>query len=124
MNTLVGISIIGPLKTNYRLCLRIRKLALDGMLVSYEAVVNERIHQGIVDQLVPSALKYFDLPDVIAALAPRKVGVFNGVNPLGQELTAARLRQAYSGSAVETAVRDREEQPFFPILEKFLSSAN
>ena len=43
---------------------RITSLALDGMLVSYEAVVNERIHQGMVDQIVPSALKYFDLPDV------------------------------------------------------------
>jgi len=100
---------------------RIRSLALDGMLVSYESVVNERIHQGIVDQLIPSALKDFDLPDVIAAIAPRKVGVFNGVNPLGQELALSRLQQEYAGSAMEVGVRDSEEQPFVPILERFLS---
>ena len=92
------------------------------MLLSYDAVVNERIHQGIVDQIVPSALKYFDLPDVIAAIAPRRVAVYNGVNPLGQEVTIGRLRQEYPKAASEIAVRDREEQPFVPILERFLSS--
>jgi cephalosporin-C deacetylase-like acetyl esterase len=101
---------------------RIRSLALDGMLVSYESVVNERIHQGISDQLIPSALKYFDLPDVIAAIAPRKVAVFNGVNPLGQELTLGRLRREYAQTAIQIGVRDREEQPFVPILERFLTS--
>ena len=101
---------------------RIKSVAVDGMLLSYDAVVNERIHQGIVDQIVPSALKYFDLPDVIAAIAPRRVAVYNGVNPLGQEVTIGRLRQEYPHAASEIAVRDREEQPFVPILERFLSS--
>jgi cephalosporin-C deacetylase-like acetyl esterase len=101
---------------------RIKSLAVDGMLLSYDAVVNERIHQGIVDQIIPSVLKYFDLPDVISAIAPRRVGVFNGVNPLGQEVTNARLRQEYGTSASEIGVRDREEQPFVPILERFLNS--
>jgi hypothetical protein len=101
---------------------RIRSLALDGMLVSYEAVVNNRINRGMIDQIVPSALKYFDLPDVIAAIAPRRVAVFNGVNPLGQELTLGRLRQEYAGASVEVAVRDREEQPFVPLLDRFLNS--
>jgi cephalosporin-C deacetylase-like acetyl esterase len=101
---------------------RIKSLALDGMLVSYEAVVKERIHQGIADQIIPSALKYFDLPDLVAAIAPRGVAVFNGVNPLGQELTIGRLRQEYGRSANQIGVRDREEQPFAPILERFFSS--
>jgi dienelactone hydrolase len=101
---------------------RIKSVAVDGMLLSYDAVVNERIHQGIVDQIVPSALKYFDLPDVIAAIAPRRVAVYNGVNPLGQEVTIGRLRHEYPKAASEIAVRDREEQPFVPILDRFLSS--
>jgi len=99
---------------------RIRSLALDGMLVSYESVVNERIHQGIAEQIIPSVLKYFDLPDAIAAIAPRRVAVFNGVNPLGQELTLRSLRQVYGGMAAEVGVRDREEEPLVPILERFL----
>jgi len=101
---------------------RVRSLALDGMLLSYDAVVKERIHQGIVDQIVPSALKYFDLPDVITAIAPRKVAVFNGVNPVGQEVTVSRLRREYGNSPAEVGVRDRDEQQFAPILERFLRS--
>ena len=101
---------------------RIARLALDGMLVSYESVVAERMNQGIIDQIVPSALKYFDLPDVVAAVAPQRVAIYNSVNPLGQELTLSQLRAAYAqvGTAVEIVVRDREEQPFVPILERFL----
>jgi hypothetical protein len=90
------------------------------MLLSYDVVAQERIHQGIVDQIVPSALRHFDLPDVIASLAPRKAGVFNGVNPVGQEVGIARMRQVYGSAAAEVGVRDREEQPFPPILERFL----
>ncbi len=101
---------------------RIQSVVVDGMLLSYDAVVHARIHQGIVEQIVPSALKYFDLPDVIAAIAPRRVAVYNGVNPLGQEVTLARLRQEYPHAVSEFAVRDREEQPFVPILERFLTS--
>jgi cephalosporin-C deacetylase-like acetyl esterase len=101
---------------------RIARLALDGMLLSYDAVVQERIHQGIVDQIIPSALKYFDLPDAIAAIAPRKVAAFNGVNPLGQEVTAARMRKEYASAGAELGVRDRDEEEFVPILESFLRS--
>jgi hypothetical protein len=97
---------------------RIQSLAVDGMLLSYDAVVK----QGTVDQIVPSALKYFDLPDVIAAIAPRRVAVFNGVNPLGQEVIIGRLRREYPHGASQIDVRNREEQPFVPILERFLSS--
>ena len=101
---------------------RISRLVLEGMLVSYEAVVSERMNQGIADQIVPSALKYFDLPDVVAALAPRRVAIFNGVNPLGQEVTLSRLRQEYKHvpGSVEVAVRDRDEEPFVPLAERFL----
>jgi hypothetical protein len=104
---------------------RVKSLALDGMLVSYEAVVNERLHQGIVEQVIPSALKYFDLPDLISAVAPRRVAIFNGVNPLGQELPVRRLREQYAGVAGSPliAVRDRDEQPFVPLVEKFLAGA-
>ncbi len=106
---------------------RISHVALDGMVVSYEAVVNERINQGLADQIVPSILKHLDLPDVVATLAPRRVALFNAVNPLGQELTADRVRGEYAGaigayqsagvaSALRIGVRNREEETLVPIV--------
>ncbi|MCC6365988.1 MAG: acetylxylan esterase [Bryobacterales bacterium] len=100
---------------------RIRSLLVEGMLSSYDSVVTERILQRNVDQMAPSALRYFDLPAVAAALAPRRVGVFNGVNPLGQELTLSRLKKEYAGlpATVEIGVRPHE-QPFAAYAERFL----
>ena len=107
---------------------RISRVALDRMLVSYNLVATERIHQGLSDQIVPSVLKYFDLPDVIASLAPRRVAVFNGVNQLGQELAADRLQSEYAragesyakagaASALRIGVRNRDETTFVPIVK-------
>ena len=106
---------------------RVSRVALDGMLASYDMVVDERIHQGLADQVVPSIVKYFDIPDAIAALAPRRVAVFNAVNSLGQELTAerasdeyARAAAAYKSAGVPAAlrvgVRNREEGSFAPVV--------
>ena len=58
----------------------------------------------------------------IAALSPRKVAVFNGVNPLGQEVTTGRMRQEYAHAGAQLRVRDREEEEFVPLLEPFLLS--
>ena len=75
---------------------RIRRLALEGMLISYDWVVKHKIHRQIFEQIVPSALKYFDLPDLIAALAPRPVWMVNAADALGQTAPLAELRAEYA----------------------------
>src|SRR5262249_33939355 len=42
---------------------RIQKLALEGMLVSYESVVASKIHRGVFEMVIPGVLKSYDLPD-------------------------------------------------------------
>jgi hypothetical protein len=69
------------------------------MLVSYDSVVTHRIQRQIFEQVVPSALKYFDFPDLVAALAPRPVWVVNAVNGLGHSEPATELRNAYAGAS-------------------------
>jgi hypothetical protein len=49
---------------------RINKLVLEGMLVSYDAIVTQRIHRQMFEQIVPSVLKSYDLPDLASSLAP------------------------------------------------------
>ncbi|MCU1259421.1 MAG: metalloendopeptidase-like rane protein, partial [Bryobacterales bacterium] len=78
---------------------RIASIAVSGMLSSYDSVVSDNIFRGLADQIVPSALKYFDLPDLISAIAPRPLAIFNSVNPLGQALTIGSMREQYARSS-------------------------
>jgi cephalosporin-C deacetylase-like acetyl esterase len=79
---------------------RIASVAVDGMLTSYDSAVSERIAVGIVEQVIPSVLKYFDLPDVISAIAPRRVIVSGSVNPLGQRAKSTAVREQYAQATV------------------------
>ncbi len=79
---------------------RIKELALDGMLVSYESIVTHRIHRNIYESLVPGVLKVYDLPDLVAVMAPRPVWLVDLVDPTGTRLGADEVRQDY-GQALE-----------------------
>jgi cephalosporin-C deacetylase-like acetyl esterase len=89
---------------------RFRKLALEDMLMSYDAIVTHRIHRSMFEQIVPSALKYYDLPDLARSLAPRTVWVMDAVNPVGQVVPAAQVRSIY---AEQIHVGHRSENPDF-----------
>jgi hypothetical protein len=54
----------------------------------------------VLESVVPGALKFYDLPDLVATLAPRKVSIVSGTDPLGHELPADTVRKEY-GRAVE-----------------------
>jgi len=77
---------------------RIGRVALEGMLESYDWVIQHRIHRQIFEQIVPSALKYFDLPDLVGALAPRPVWIVNAANGLGHAAPSGEVRDAYASA--------------------------
>ncbi len=62
---------------------RIRAVTLDGVLTSYQSVIEGRIHRRVFEQVVPGALRAFDLPDVARWIAPRPVRILSKVDPLG-----------------------------------------
>jgi len=74
---------------------RLKKLAFDGMLGSYQSVVTGRLHRNIFENVVQGALKAYDLPDLAAALAPRQVVVANAADPLGRALPLAESQRRY-----------------------------
>jgi cephalosporin-C deacetylase-like acetyl esterase len=78
---------------------RIRSIALEDMLVSYRAVVERRIHRDVLENVVIGALREYDLPDLVASLAPRPVRLINPADPLGARLWPHAARDAYRGSA-------------------------
>jgi cephalosporin-C deacetylase-like acetyl esterase len=81
---------------------RIRKLALERTLVSYQAVVDHKIHRNIFEHVVPGVLKTYDLPDLARIMAPRQVRIIDAVNPVGQALPLEEVRKQY-----DSAIRRR-----------------
>ncbi|MGH9661620.1 MAG: alpha/beta hydrolase family protein [Bryobacteraceae bacterium] len=65
---------------------RLTELALEGMLVSYESVVNAPIHRGLYESIIPGVLKHYDLADLARAVAPRRVRIEASVDPLGNRV--------------------------------------
>jgi cephalosporin-C deacetylase-like acetyl esterase len=97
---------------------RIRRVVLDGMLVSYESVVNSRVSRRILEGVAPGMLKYYDLQDLVAAMAPRDVWIVNGTDPMGHELPASevtkeyrRALEAFSQQGAAQAIHIRDRRP-------------
>ena len=79
--------------------------------MSFDAIVTHRIHRKMFEQIVPSALKYYDLPDLAGSLAPRPVWIIDAVNQVGQVVTAAQVRSIYHGQQIH--IEHRSENPDF-----------
>jgi cephalosporin-C deacetylase-like acetyl esterase len=72
---------------------RLKKIVLESMLGSYQTIVDQKIHRQVFESVVPAALRFYDLPDLVAALAPREVWLVNPVDAVGG---VVRSRQAES----------------------------
>lgn len=91
---------------------RLKRIALENVLVSYDAVATSRMHRLMFEDVVPGALLDFDLPDLVSALAPRTVWMSDPLTPTGTLLPYAdfvheyaRTTKAYSLAHAEGAVR-------------------
>jgi cephalosporin-C deacetylase-like acetyl esterase len=84
---------------------RIGRLTLDGMLASYDMVVRRAVNRGVFEQVIPGVLKSYDLPDLIAGLAPRQVIIADAVDPVGSPLTLADARTQYERAGAARIVR-------------------
>jgi cephalosporin-C deacetylase-like acetyl esterase len=62
---------------------RIQSIELDGMLASYQSIIDSRLHRQVFEQVVPGAIRHYDLDDLVKAIAPRRVVVRNSVDAMG-----------------------------------------
>lgn len=74
---------------------RIKQVTLEEMLVSYEAVGKWKIHHQIFSDIVPGALVAYDLPDLAATLAPRRLTILNAVNPRRNLMDEREVKSQY-----------------------------
>lgn len=77
---------------------RLRAAGLEGMLMSYQAVVDQRMHRGIFEQVVPGVLRHYDLPGLVASLSPRRVRLVDLTDPMGQPAPLAQAQALYPGA--------------------------
>ncbi len=71
-------------------------VTLEGMVVSWASVARTPMSKGQLSNVVPGALKGYDLPDVAAAIAPRPLTIRNPVDAAGKPVSQAELEQIYA----------------------------
>ena len=70
------------------------------------------------EQIVPSALKFYDLPDLARSMTPRSVALINTVNPLGQVMPLAEVQGVYRSGQVYVTRGENFNQPIDRVLDK------
>lgn len=74
---------------------RVKVVTLDGGLVSWDNVVRTPVSHNQLVNAVPGALAVYDLPDLAAAVAPRRLTIRNPVDAAGKLLTKEQAEEAY-----------------------------
>jgi dienelactone hydrolase len=87
---------------------RFTEVVLDHGLLSWSSVVRTPVTAGQLANVVPGVLAFYDLPDLAALIAPRKLTIKGPVDPAGKPVTQgeleaayARARQAYKAAGAE-----------------------
>ncbi|HXX93559.1 MAG TPA: metalloendopeptidase, partial [Planctomycetota bacterium] len=76
---------------------RIRELTLEGMVISWSAVARTAVTYHQLTNVVPGALQVYDLPDLAALVAPRKLTIREPVDPQGRPVSQVELEAAWKG---------------------------
>jgi cephalosporin-C deacetylase-like acetyl esterase len=92
---------------------RIRRLTLERMLLSYRAVVDQKIHREAAEQVIPGVLRSYDLPDLVALVGPRPVWIVDAADPVGQLVALEKVKAEYPRAA-KVLRRQPGEQPPMP----------
>jgi cephalosporin-C deacetylase-like acetyl esterase len=79
---------------------RIRRIVLDRTLISYQSVVDHRIHRGVFEDVIPGVLKHYDLPHLARLAGSREVRLVDPLNPVGQKVAIESARAQYGTAKV------------------------
>jgi hypothetical protein len=84
---------------------RIRKLALERMILSYAAVLERPIHRQVFENVVRGVIRSYDLPTLASAIS-RPVLIVDAVDSVGNLVSLERVRSEY-GAAGSVQIRRR-----------------
>jgi cephalosporin-C deacetylase-like acetyl esterase len=71
------------------------RLLLDGMLVSYRAVVEAPVNRDVFESVVSGALRVYDFPGLAGLAAAKAVTIVDAVSPMGMVLDTATAQSEY-----------------------------
>lgn len=94
---LVGIGTAGPIALHAAaLSPHIKQVMIDRSVISWAAVVRTPINYNQLTNVVPGALRHYDLPDLAAALAPRPLTIRGPVDPTHKPVALAEVEKSYA----------------------------
>jgi dienelactone hydrolase/pimeloyl-ACP methyl ester carboxylesterase len=73
----------------------IEQVTLERGVVSWSAVVRTPVSHNQLTNVVPGALRVYDLPDLAALLAPRPLTIRAAVDPVGEVVSQEALERVY-----------------------------
>jgi cephalosporin-C deacetylase-like acetyl esterase len=89
----------------------ISKIALIEPLVAYRWLVTHRYYRpGLIPTTVAGALPVYDLPDLTACLAPRKLLVVNGLNQMGNRAQLSQIKKEMEVTREAYKMRQAEKK--------------
>jgi dienelactone hydrolase len=88
----------------------IGEVTLEGGVISWSSVARTAISINQLTNVVPGALKVYDLPDLAAALAPRPLSILGAVDPAGKPVSQAELEEAYGAARAAYKAAGAEEK--------------
>jgi cephalosporin-C deacetylase-like acetyl esterase len=74
---------------------RLRKIACQGAVLSYMEVVRAKLHENMIEIVVPGVLREFDLPDLAASIAPRPLWIVDPRTPAGAAISSEEALKTY-----------------------------
>jgi cephalosporin-C deacetylase-like acetyl esterase len=74
---------------------RLRKIACQGAVLAYMDVVRAKLHENMIEIVVPGVLRDFDLPDLAASIAPRPLWIVDPRTPAGAAISPEEGLRTY-----------------------------
>jgi hypothetical protein len=94
----IGVESAGPVVLHAAaLDSRIESVKIVRGLATWSSVVKTPISHNQFTNVVPGALRTYDLPDLAATLAPRPLTIVDAMDPVGKLLTKEQVVDEYSG---------------------------
>lgn len=78
---------------------RVTHVLVENTLTSYSAALDAPVHKNLSEIMIPGVLQHYDVPDLLAAIAPREVTIVNPVDAIGQPVHL-------QGKAIRRGFRD------------------